>query len=329
MTRHIRLLGLLAGIFSAASLVSAGQLSGTLAGPGLGSMWSTSDGKLHPLLGIAGNATIGNAEDLGFTFSQVLALDGRHFLASTDANAAVLSINVAAVPASITVVANAPAAPSLAVGSRGGTSAGLYYAAQQRVLIVTGLPSTPNVSYIVDVSSAGQPLSRMAVDDSGSMLLYSVSDGARDTLYGWTPANGYRLLTTSDSISDIALAVNGDAIVADAKMNEIFSIVNPKGTAARFLLADDRAGVSNPTSVTVSAAGQIYVASATSDTILVLNSDGNLLRTQYCGCEPAGFFLMKDSLYRLSDRTDRTLYLLEAGTTSDRIVFVPPGRNIQ
>jgi hypothetical protein len=98
------------------------------------------------------------------------------------------------------------------------------------------------------------------------------------------------------------------------------------GTATRIFLADDRSGVSNPTSVTVSNTNQIYVADASSGTILAFDSSGRLLRSQNCGCEAAGFFPQKDSLYRLSDRTDRTLYLLEAGAAGDRIVFVPPSR---
>jgi len=319
-----RLLLLAFALLSSAALASAGQLSGTLSGPTLGYMWSPSDGMLHPLVGIPGNTTIGKAQDLGFVISQALALDGRHFLASTDASAALVSINAAVVPASITEIADAPAGPSRAAGSRAGTAAAFYYAEQQRVLVVTGLPSTPKVTHSVDVSLDGDALSRMAVSDDGSLLLYSTSQDARDALYSWTPASGSRLLTTSDSISDIALTSSGDAVVSDVRASEVFLIADPKGAAARLFLGDDRSGISNPTNITVSNAGQIYIANAGSDTIVVLDSAGLLLRTQHCGCEVAGLFPLKDSLYRLSDRTDRTLYLLEAGTTGDRIVFVPP-----
>jgi len=325
MKRHIRFLSLLCGLLSVASLASAGQLSGTLSGPSLGYVWSGSDGKIHPLLGMPGNATIGGAQDLGFAISQAVSLNGRHFLVSTDDNPSLLFINAALVPASITTISNAPSSPSRIAGSRGGASASLYYEEQQRVLIVSGLPSTPKVSHSIDLSAAGGTLSRMAVSDDGSLLLYSVSQGTHDALFAWTPAVGYRLLTTADSISDIALTPGGDAIVADAIAGEIFSITDPRGSAGRLFLADDRSGVLNPTSVAVSNTGQIYIANGGTDTLLTLDSAGILLRVQHCGCELAGLFPLKDSLYRLSNRTDQTLYLLETGTNGDRVSFVPPG----
>jgi DNA-binding beta-propeller fold protein YncE len=193
---------------------------------------------------------------------------------------------------------------------------------------VTGLPSSPKVTHTIDVS-AGEDLSRMTVSDDGSLVLYSVSQGTHDALFAWTALNGSRMLTTGDSISDIALTPAGDAVVADARSNEIFSITDPKGYASRLFLADDRSGVSNPTSVAVSKGGQIYVANGGSDTIVTLDSAGHVLRVQQCGCELAGLFPLKDSLYRLSDRTDSTLYLLEAGVTGDRVLFVPPSRKNQ
>ena len=329
MKQHIRSLSLVCGLLSIASLASAGQLSGTLSGPSLGYVWNDSDGKIHPLLGMTGNATIGNGQDLGFAISQAVSLNGRYFLASTDASPSLIFINAVTVPASITAISNAPTGPSRIAASRGGTAASLYYEEPQRVLIVTGLPSAPKVTHAIDISAGGGTLSRMTVSDDGSLFLYSASQGADDALFAWTPAAGHRLLTTADSISAIALTPGGDAIVADASRGEIFSIADPKGSAGRLFLADDRSGVLNPTSVAVSNAGQIYIANGGTDTILTLDSAGNLLRTQQCGCELAGFFPLKDSLYRLSNRTDQTLYLLEAGANGDRVSFVPPGRKNQ
>ena len=37
----------------------AGQISGTLAGPALGYVWSGAEGKLYPVRGILGSATFG------------------------------------------------------------------------------------------------------------------------------------------------------------------------------------------------------------------------------------------------------------------------------
>jgi hypothetical protein len=234
-------------------------------------------------------------------------------------------VNLAASPASIVPIPGAPASPWSVASSRSVTTAALYYPAQQRVLIVTGLPASPKVAQIVDVSSINQDLVRMAVSDDGTLLVYSVATNDRDSLYAWSSTSGHRLVSVADAVSDIAIAPNGNAIVADGKAGEIFSISNPKGSAVRQTLNADKNDLTNPTGVTVSNAGLIYVANAGSHSILTLDSSGRPLRAQSCSCAVTRFFPLKDSLYGLSDRTDSTLYLLEAGAASDRILFVPPG----
>ena len=321
---RLRLLQLLA-IWIALGMTSASarQLAATLSGPSLGYLWSGAEGKLRPLHGILGNATIGDPMDLGFAITRAVALNGRHFLASIDDNPALMLLNMEKVPPTLTAVADAPETFSRIVGSRRGSAAALYDAGHQRVVIVTGLPSSPGIAHTIDVPVFGDMLTRMAVSDEGDLLVYSLSATTRDLIYGWTPASGSRELTTAEGVSDIALAANGDAIVADPKANEIFSILDPRGSAARQLLLDAEGGVSNPTGVIVSNANQLLLTNAGSQTIMTLDSTGRLLRTERCSCELAGLFPLRDSVYRLSDRTDQTVFLLEAGPSGDRVLFVP------
>jgi hypothetical protein len=324
MKRSFKLAFVLGGLLAATGLISAGQLSGTLSGPKLGYLWNGSDSSLRPILGILGSSTLGAPLDTGFTISRAFALDGNRFIASTDKHSSAVFINLASTPASVVAMTDAPAQPTSVVGSRAATAAAIYYAAQQRILVVTGLPASPKVSRIVDLSAAGQDLSRYAVSDDGNILLYSVPSGERDSLFAWTAASGHRLLTVADSITDIALAPNGTAIVADAKANEVFSIAS--GSGARQVLTADTNVVATPTGVAVSSSGLIYVANAGTNTILTLDSSGRPVRSQACGCTLSRFIPFKDSVYRLSEKTDSTIYLLEAGPVSDRILFVPPGR---
>jgi hypothetical protein len=325
MMRSIRLTLLCSALLATTAALAAAQLNGTLSGPKLGYLWSSSDGSLHPLLGIPGSSTIGVAQNPGVVLSQAFALDGTRFIASSDSNSAALSLNLATSPATIVPIAGAPAQPWSIAASRSASTAALYYPAQQRVLIVTGLPAAPKVAQTVDVSSLTQDLARMAVSDDGTLLLYSVSANDRDALYGWSSTSGHRLLAIADAVSDIAIAPNGTVIVADGKANEIFSVSNPKGSAVRQVLNADTHDLSNPTGVTVTNAGLIYVANAGASTITTLDASGRLLRAQSCSCALTRFFPLKDSLYGLSDKIDSTLYLLEAGPASDRILFVPPG----
>ena len=302
---------------------SAGQLTATLSGPTLGYVWSGAEGALRPLQGILGNATIGDPVDLGFAISQAVALDGRHFLASVHGNPALVLLNLEKVPPAVTAIPGTPETFPRIAGSRHGSAAALFDAGRRRVLIVTGLLSDPGVAHTIDVPVLGETLTRMAVSDEGDLLIYALSGNGRDLLYGWTPASGSRALATAEGIADITLAANGDAIVADAKANQVFSILDARGSGVRQLLLDETGGVSNPTGVTVSNANQILLTNAGSETIMTLDSTGRLLRTERCSCELAGLFPLRDSVYRLSGRTDQTIFLLEAGPSSDRVFFVP------
>jgi len=312
-------------LVASAWLVAVSVFARQLTGPTFSFVWSDSDGKFHPLLGVPGNTTIGDARDTEVTIAQAFSLNGQHFLASSDSDSSVLLIDAAANPVAVAAIGGVPARPSAIAGSRTGTAAALYYSAQQRILILTGLLSTPRISSVVDISTSGE-VSRMAVSDDGSFLLYAVPQADHDALFGWTPAAGSRLLTTSDSISAIALTPSSDALIADARANEVFSLVDPRRSATRLFLADHRSGVSNPVGIAVADNGQIYVANAGLGTVLALDSSGTLLRSQQCDCEVGGLFPMKNSLYRLSSRTDGTWYLLEASARGGRIVFVPPYR---
>lgn len=309
-------------VLPGSAAVLGSRLQVKLSGPILGYVWSNAGGTFRPLQGMLGNATIGAPVDPGLAITQAFAVDGRHFLASTDARTSLVVLNADTEPFAVTPVADAPSYPSLVSVSRKGLAVALYYAPQGQVRIVSGLPSSPKVVYTIDGSPDVKEVVRMAVSDDGNLLIFVVSQPDQDMIYAWTPASGNKLLTIADRVSDIALMKNGDTIIADEKANQVFSIIDPAGAAARFILADDRNGVSNPASVAVSDANRIYVASA-DGTIMTLDSTGQLLRSLKCSCRPSGLYPISDSVYRLSDQTDRTIYLLKTDAAGDRVVFVP------
>jgi hypothetical protein len=219
-------------------------------------------------------------------------------------------------------ISGAPAGFSAAVSSRNGSTAAVYYAEQQRVIIVTGLTSQPNVTQVVDLSVFGDTMTQMAVNDNGTLLIYALSGVEQNSVNAWSPSLGHRQLTIAERVSGMALTSAGQAVVTDAGANEIFTILDPLGLAARRMLLNADNGVSNPTAVVVAPSNQIYVANEDSKSIMTLDSTMHLVRSQHCNCNVAGFYPLRESVFRLSDRTDRTIFLLEAGR-DDRIVFVP------
>ena len=81
--------------------------------------------------------------------------------------------------------------------------------------------------------------------------------------------------------------------------------------------------MSDPVAVTVSRRGEFYVANAGSGIVMVFDSSGRLLRRQDCRCSISGMAPLRDSVFRLTDRIDLPIILLDANTPEDRIFFIP------
>lgn len=186
---------------------------------------------------------------------------------------------------------------------------------------MTGLPGTPAAQFI-DLGVGKGTLTHMAVAGDGSMLLYAVKDDTGESIYSWTATSGAgRLIGSAVSIGDMALTADGGVIIADRAASEVFAVWDVRGAATRQFLLGERDGVSSPSGVTVSARNDIYVGNAGS--VITLDSAGRLKRAQTCACNPSGFYWLRDSVFRLTDRLDQTVYLLNAGD-EDRIFFIPP-----
>jgi len=303
------------------------QSSASLVGPSLGFVWNEADSTLRPLQGVLGNATVGIPANVGINLSHAIALDGLHFLASSSDRSTLLFVNLETAPASVASILGVPPEPKMVSGSRRGGAAALYYPSSQRVLIVGGFPSRPALMNTLELPFSDAVPSHMAVADDGSSLVYAVPGSERDSLYVWSASSGSRLLTLANSITAVALAPNGDVLVADSASNEVFALIDPFGAAARHLLADSVSGVSKPVGLAVSESNRIYVSNSASSTVLTLDSDGVVLGVHPCSCQVSGLYPIRPAVYRLSEGADRTVYLFEARPAAERVVFVPVSRS--
>jgi len=304
---------------------SAGQSNATLSGPVLGYVFHASEGTLRPLRGVAGNATVGDPVPFDFAISQALTLDARHFVISTDASPELLAISMESNPASVAAIRNAPSSPTRAIGSVHGNAAAFYYAGSQRMVIVTGPPGNPVVSQSVDLSALNPAaVTHAAVSDDGGLLVYSVAETDRESLYVWTPSiASSRFVFSVTAVGDIAIAGSGAAFVTDRDANEVFAIWDPRNTAVSQYLLGERDGVSKPAAIAISKDNSIYIANTGSATVMTLDISGHLQRTLQCDCRISGLYPLRDSVFLLTDRLDHTIYLLATSLAGDRVSFVP------
>jgi hypothetical protein len=222
-------------------------------------------------------------------------------------------------------ISDLPADPSQSAVGIHGTTAAFYYAASQRLRIVTGLLGTPVVSQSLDLSFlGGQPLTHLSVSDDGTLVVYSIAEADRESLYVWTSSStSSRFVFSVVSVGGIAISGNGTAIITDRGANEVFAIPDARNAAVSEFLIGERDGVSKPTGMAISADNQIYIANTGSASLLTLDSSGRLLRIQPCDCELSGVFQLRDSVFRLTDRLDRTVYILDASPSGNHISFIP------
>jgi DNA-binding beta-propeller fold protein YncE len=307
---------------------AGGQLLGTLSGPVWGYVFDAGTEKLRPLLGIPGSSTLGKSVELAFTPSWTLTLDSRHVVASTAQRPELQVVDLSTAPPSIAAIAGIPAGPTSAAASLHGTSAVFYHADAHALRIVSGLPQSPAANSI-DLSLDG-PVTRMAISDDGRLLVYSVAENGGETLYSWTASStSARFLMSIEAVGGLSVTGNGGAIVADRSANEVFAIWDAGGAAVRQFLAGARDGVSNPAGVAVSTNNRIYIANADSSSVMALDPSGGYLKTQNCACNVSGLYPLKDSVFRLTDRFDRAIFLLDASSAEERLLFVPKPENSQ
>jgi hypothetical protein len=57
---------------------------------------------------------------------------------------------------------------------------------------------------------------------------------------------------------------------------------------------------------------------------MVFEASGRLLKVLSCNCAMAGVYLLRDSVFRLTEGIAQTMFLLDASSAEERILFVPP-----
>jgi PPE-repeat protein len=295
---------------------------GSLSGPVLGYLLDPNVGKLRPVTGIVGSAIIGEPLDTGIAATQVATLDASHGIQSTDTGLELLTLSLDTTQIRKSTIPGVAPNPSSHTISPQATAAAFYYSDSQEIRIVTGLPKEQRFLGAFRVTT---PLLQMAVSDDGKLVVYGTSEGENESLYAWIASlETARFLTTAISVSGIAITQNGDAIVSDQAANEVFAIWDAAGAAVRRVLVDRREGLSDPGGIAVSSGNRIYVANSGEDSVMVLDANGRFLKAHPCSCTVSGVIPFRESVFRLTDRFDQPLFLLDATSADERIVFVPP-----
>ena len=104
MTTPGRIASVVAGLLLLICPALAGQTS--LSGPILGFVFSAAEERLRPVRGVLGSATVGDPVELGMPITDALTMDMRHVVASSEANAELLLLNLETSPAAVAAISS-------------------------------------------------------------------------------------------------------------------------------------------------------------------------------------------------------------------------------
>jgi len=300
-------------------LIPAAAQAASLDGPRLGWVFDESRNALRPILGIPGAAILGAPVDLGVSVEQAVVSPRQDFaLVTTGKQKDVGIVHFSRVPLQAVKIHGVGAAPDLMAVSATGAAAALYYKDSGRVMLLTGLATTPKVASELYLS--GSP-SILAVGDDRTLLAV-----VGKAVYWVSPHGEVPILTGLHSIGALYLETGHMALVADSVANRIYQVKNVTGVAATAILAGPDQGIAGPVGVAISADLQrAFVANGKTGTVVILDlADKKESGKISCGCKPTGLYALDgENLFRLTEASDRPLWLFEMSAGKQRVLFVP------
>lgn len=318
-------LGGVQALLAASFLAQAGL--GQVGPPLLG--YLPSAGHILPVNGIAASASVASALDFGREFLAISISPRQDFaLVSAAGSGAVL---LAYPNATTSAVAGASAFPDNIILSPSGSAAALWFASQQTLQIVSGLPSAPvvrtvNTSFLTGPSfdSGGDQPAALAVSDDGAWAAGAWPGG----IWGFGPNGEVRSLLPGQAALALAFFV-GQENLAAATGSAVYSIADVGGSAAVATLYTS--GGTAPAGLAVSADNSTVVLAGRNGGIVAINTATGAPANVACGCVPDGVIPMGGSLFRITGLTGAVFRVFDARSGSVfqiPLAFPPQGHSL-
>jgi hypothetical protein len=145
-------------------------------------------------------------------------------------------------------------------------------------------------------------------------------------VYWVTHSGEVPVLKGAGRVSAITLATAHMALVADADANQIHRLQNLTTALETDILAGPPQGIASPVAVAISSdSHRAFVANGKSGMVAILDLQGKApVRKIACGCKLTGLDRLDgDNIFRLTEPSNKPMWVLEAGAKETRVVFVP------
>lgn len=331
-----------------AALVPMIMGAAAIGGPGMGVVFDPAAKVLRPIFGTPGAAVFGDPLNTDVSLSRATVSPSQDYAIGTAGEAqSVVVLDFSRSPIASAPVAGASAAPDEIAVSPAGRAAALYYKDRNQILIVTGLPAHAKVSTELMLSAVATPVVLAVGDDGRTVLagtghsvvlvtangevpiLSNLGQAAAIVVFNSTGPGSLqrpvRALWGDRNIPSPTVVSRVTALVADASQNRVLRVNDVTGNVNVDILAGAAEGISSPVALAVSADGsRVLVANGKSGIVSILNLQGELAQKIACHCALTGLGrLTGGDVFRLTDPSDRPVWVLDASVKTPQVVFVP------
>lgn len=313
---------------------AGGSAPSVVAGPTLGFVFDRQAAAVRRVPGISGAANIGGVLRIPIPLATAYTAPQQDYVVGISANdgtvtLVLLSHGVASGTTPLTLV---PPAPDRIAFSPSGDSLALFYAGDEKLIALTGIPQAPQIASSWDLSSYGGSLTSLAIKDGGDALLGGITQASGGVLVLF-PAGGAAnvVLPMSRPAAAQFLWGSRDAIVADQAGGMVYLLKSVDGALQELALTQAENGLAAPDLLAVDRSSRLaLVAHSGGSSGLAIDLTNATAQPFECECiisllEP----LNGDLTYRITDLRAGQFLTMDASASPPRFqaIGTPPSHS--
>jgi hypothetical protein len=295
-------------------------------GPSLGYIWDAASQSLRPIQGVAGASIVGPA-----TVSSPAQGGGYISVASSGVSGSALFLDAsggiyqsALTGGALTRIATLPGASSLVLSNSGsyGLVMGKSGSGGTFAASISGLPATPSVRNL-NVSSLPSILGG-AASDTGTVALVAGSGSGGVSVVAFVGQSAGAQVATMQAFGGLQFAPGSDELVAADGASGAVTAISHVNTTPSLAVVSPVGGITAPVGLDIT---------SNSRWVIVANAKGDVLRIDltgiagtsiaHCSCAPSQVVPLSGSTVRLVSAGAGPLWIVDAGSSSPRVLFVP------
>ena len=279
---------------------------------------------IRPILGLPGAATLGDAiaRDLAVA---VVAPNGKYALAVQ--NGQVVLFSRLDVDLASKVLEGVIDSPNSIVWSPDSTAAVLYSATRSLLQRIDRLDISPRIDQLLDLSSLGGAISKVAVDRAAQRVAVGIQNSPRSGLYLISPGNDPVLMADMQDPGALFFSKDGDLYAAGLESHRILRLQSVSASPAVLPFLDQQDGITDAAGIALSGDGKLfYVVSGGSQRLRIYDTaNRSLVAEEPLEATPTFLEPLNGAgLLIMNTRVKMQDPILLLDTRSNLVYFVPP-----